>query len=233
MKNTTTLCALALAATVSAANASTIINPNVPTSNVAANAGSSLSFLVGGTDDFGGSSLTYDGGATTLATGTDASVALATTHALDSVDGSYVTATNGSAYFDAGTAPVFTFTLDQVYDQVDSIFLWNYTHDNEVNQAKDFTVTFYDTDDAIIGSSYVGQMVERAGSATVVDAEQFIFSSSYDGVSYFTLELTSNWSGNRVGLGEVRLTQIPEPSQAALLAGMLVCGMALVRRRGV
>ncbi|MDQ8206386.1 hypothetical protein QEH52_02620 [Coraliomargarita sp. SDUM461003] len=225
-----TLCSLALTLGLSSASAATIINPNTPTSNVAANAGSSLSYLVSGTQNGGGSSLTYDGSSTTLATGTDASIALATTEALDGVDNSYVTPANNPDYFTSGTAPTLTFTLDDVYDNIDSIILWNYTHDNESNQTKDFSVTFYsDTAASIqVGDTYLGTMLERPGSASSVAAEQFIFGEGivYSGIQSFTITLSSNYSGNRVGLSEVRLTQVPEPEAFALLGGM--CGLSLV-----
>ncbi|WPJ95534.1 hypothetical protein SH580_19130 [Coraliomargarita algicola] len=231
----TILYSLAFFASAMLANASTIINPNTPTSNIAANAGSSLNFLVGGTADDGGSSLTFDSSSTTLATGTDASIALATSHALDSIDGSYVTPTTGSNtnYFDSGTPPILTFTLDQVYDNIDSVILWNYSHDNEANLTKDFTITFFSDTGASnqVGIVESGQMALRDGAATSVAAEQFTFDATYSGIQSFTITLASNWNGNRVGLSEVRLTQIPEPQTFALLAGFCALGLAMLRRR--
>ncbi|WPJ95385.1 PEP-CTERM sorting domain-containing protein [Coraliomargarita algicola] len=230
-----TLFSLALTLGLSSASASIIINPNTPISNVAANAGSSLSYLVSGTQNGGGSSLTYDASSTTLATGTDVSIALATTETLDGVANSYVTPANNPDYFTSGTAPILTFTLGDVYDDIDSIILWNYTHDNESNQTKDFSVSFYsDTDASIqVGDTYSATMLERPGAASSVAAEQFIFGEGivYSGIQSFTVTLSSNHSGNRVGLSEVRLTQVPEPETFALLGGMCALGFVMLRRR--
>jgi len=214
--------------TNSTLHASLIIAPLTPTSNVAANAGSSLANLVNG--DSGSLS-------NPLPTGASSALALSTTHALDDVSGSYVTAAKGTGaqnYFDeGGTPPVLTFTLDQAYDRIDSVILWNYSHDNESNQASDFTITFF-TDIAAssqVGSAYMGTLAERPGGATFVAPEQFIFGTNYDGVRSFKLELTDNHYGNRVGLGELRLTTaVPEPSSAALLFGLLG-GLCFLRQK--
>lgn len=250
MKKKTTLSALALTVSLTAVHAaSTIINPFSVSVDVAASAGSSANYLLSGAQSGGGSSLTTDGGAgssTTLATGTLTSVALNTVESLDNVANSYVSPPVGTGtynYFTGegsgadetpGTPPTFTFVLDGSFDNIDSIIIWNYTHNNEGSQASAFDLTFYSDAGATtqVGDTITGGAIgERAGSATVEAPDQITFASTYSGVQSFTLTLTDNYIGNRVGLGEVRLTTIPEPSSAALLLGLVGASFAFVRRR--
>jgi len=74
-------------------------------------------------------------------------------------------------------------------------------------------------------------------------AQQVFFSggANYDNVQAITMELTGNYfgasgglGGDRVGLSEVRFSQVPEPNSACVAASVLAAGVVLLRcrRRG-
>lgn len=230
MKTTRTLLgSLALATSLSLGNAALIITPNTPTGNVAPNAGSSYASLVNSS-----------GLSDTVSTGTTTAYALTVSQTTTDTDDTYVTPSTGSGtnYFDAGgTIPVLTFALGGTYDDVNSIIVWNYRQ--EPNSTTEFSLAFYSDAAATtqIGSTISGLTLTAGGSPT--SAQQVFFGGGgtlqFDGVQAIVMTLTDNAQvagSNRVGLGEVRFSQVPEPSQIAMLAVGL-CGVLFFRRRNV
>lgn len=218
--------------------AATIITPNNVTANILANAGSTLPGLINGSNLSG-----------LVATGSDTAAALSVTQANVAIDTSYVTPANGSDYFAAGPIPVLTFTFSSTFNDVDSIIVWNYNQGTGVsgsaqnNSLQTFTLNFYsDTSATNLIGTQTGLSVARAlpvtgaGSGPQV-AQQVFFAGgvNYDGVQAITMTLTDNYAGqaggqggDRVGLSEVRFSQIPETSVSLLT----VCGLlGLLRRR--
>lgn len=224
---------ICLLASTMVGGAATIIVPNTPTSNVAPNAGSSFAGLVNGTQL-----------SALVATGSDTSAALLVTHVSGTVSSNYVTpSTAGGDYYNGGTIPVLTFTLGSAYDHLESIVIWNYAIATSGipanNSLKSFNLEFFSDAAATVSlGSETGLTVLRSlGGSTTVDqvAQQIFFGSQYDGVQAIKMTLTDNYQGaagggggDRVGLGEVRFSQVPEPS-VAVLGGVGL--LSLWRRR--
>lgn len=136
------------------------------------------------------------------------------------------------------------------YD-LDSIRVWNYNESGQakylwrgVNAAKIWVTTEgtipddesgdFDFSDIANGWSQVGGSIafEQAPGTDgyVAPAANTI---SLGGVTarYLAIEVDSNHGTNEVGLSEVQLFAVPEPSAAALLLGLAACGLVARRRR--
>lgn len=203
---------------VVSANAATIITPNTPTGNVAPNAGSSYASLV---NSSGLSSI--------VTAGMDTATALAVTQSAATAD-TYVTPASGSDYFVSGTTPVLTFDLGGTFDDINSIVLWNY-HLTQ-NDTTQFSLSFYS--DALATTQLGSTITGLTALADATNAQQIFFGGGgtleIDGVRAIQMTLTDNNGGNRVGLGEIRFSQTPEPSRVVLL-GLASFGLFLRRRR--
>lgn len=235
MKNTLAIFCAAFLAPVGLVSAATIITPNEPTSNVAANANSTLVGLVNGV-----------GLSSTVTTGMDTAAALAVTHATAGpIADSYVTPGTGGGtdYFATGTVPVLTFTLGGTFNDINSIVVWNYAQESGPgvparNSTRTFTLEFFSDAAATVslGTATGLTLSQSVGGAPQV-AQQVFFAggADFDGVQAIKMTLTDNYfgtgagaGGDRVGLAEVRFSQVPEPS-IALLGGLGLLG--LLRRR--
>jgi len=208
---------LTLATTIVTAYADLIINPNTPTGNVGASAGSSFASLVNNS-----------GLSASVTTGMDTASALLILQSAATAD-TYVTgATTGDYFVNGGTVPVLTFNLGGTYNNINSIVIWNYTL--AVNSVTEFSLSFYSDAAATaqIGSALNGLTL----AVDSTNAQQVVFAGGvdFDGVQSARLTLTDNNGGNRVGLGEVRFSQVPEPSTVTLL-GLSFCMVGLFRRR--
>ncbi|MCB1209124.1 MAG: PEP-CTERM sorting domain-containing protein [Verrucomicrobiales bacterium] len=216
------LASLALAAS---AEAATIITTNTPTGNVTPQAGSSYVSLVNSS-----------GLSATVSTGMDTASALAVTQlGTAATADTYVTGSTGGGtdYFVAGgTVPVLTFTLGGIYDNIDSIILWNYV--NLQNTTTQFSLSFFS--DALATTQIGSTITGLSATADLTNAQQIFFGGGgtvdFDGVQAIQMALTDNSGGNRVGLGEVRFSQqaVPEPSRLVLL-GLASIGLIWRRRR--
>ena len=223
-------------------SAAVIIAPNSPTSNVGPSAGSTLVGLVDGV-----------GLSSSLPTGSDTGTALGVTQENAGISEAYVTPPAVPDYFaNGGIVPVLTFTLGGSFSDIDSILVWNYNQStgnpgfSQNNSLKSFTLRFYGDASAtsLIGTE-ANLTVDRNRPATGTGsgpqvAQQVFFSGgiNYDNVQSITLELTDNYfgtsgglGGDRVGLSEVRLSQIPEPNSALFVASLLAGGVVLLRCR--
>lgn len=208
-------------ALVISANAATIITPNTPTGNVTPSAGSSYASLVNSS-----------GLSSSVISGMDTATALLVTQSAATAD-TYVTPATGAGtdYFIAGgTAPVLTFALGDAYNDIDSIILWNYNL--SVNSTTQFSLAFFSDASATIqvGSTITG----LTALADITNGQQIFFGGGgtvdFDGVRAIQMTLTDNNGGNRVGLGEIRFSQTPEPSRV-LFIGLAGFGLLLRRRR--
>ncbi|MES2996084.1 MAG: PEP-CTERM sorting domain-containing protein [Verrucomicrobiota bacterium] len=230
------IAALALLAVPCVSQAATIIQPNTPTSNVAADAGSTNAGLVNGI-----------GLSASVTTGTDTATALAATHANGTLSQAYVTndpgAVDGDYYAQGGAPPVFTFTLGGTFNDVESILVWNYSQTAgggvpSRNGARTFDLQFFSDAAATtqVGATISGLTLAQSLTTPQI-AQQVFFGAgvNFDGVQSARMTVTDNYfgmgggaGGDRVGLAEVRFSQVPEPS-AALLGGL--GALALLRRR--
>ncbi len=218
--------------------ADVIVAPATPTSNVAADAGSTLAGLVSGTQL-----------SASVLNGSDATAALGVTHTSGTLANSYVSAQSGADYFALGTAPAFTFTFGTAVHDINSIIVWNYASVASGNAApnnatKTFNLQFFSDAAATVSlGSETGFTLARSlgGSTTVEQVAQRLFFSGggdYDGVRAIRMTLTDNYAGqaggaggDRVGLAEVRFTAVPEASTYGLLGAGALAAAALVRRR--
>ena len=180
------------------------------------------------------------GVARTLPTGTDLTIALSTLayHAGDGNKESW------TAKFTDG-APVFVFDLtgSATDTSVGSIILWQYGNwassvakagQNDFQDFEVFLHTNAEGDVFDFGSEtpdLSDTAVRMQNRDTNGNVAQFFGFSGVEDARYVALRPTSNFGGDRYGLGEVRfadVTVVPEPSSAALLG---LAGLALILRR--
>jgi hypothetical protein len=239
------LVSCALAASIPATHAAIIIQPTGVTATVAANAGSTTAGLINGSGLSNALLLetgdTYDVTAASVTHGNGPTSGLVTNYVTNDPG-----AGGGDYFADFTGTTALTFALGGSFDGVDSILVWNYTQPSgggtapPRNALRTFNLEFFSDAGATISlGSITGLTLNQSNGVTNGQEPQqqltFTGGSTFDGVQAIRMTLTDNFfglgsgaGGDRVGLAEVRFTQVPEPT-ATLLGGLGL--LAFLRRR--
>ncbi|GAA5496937.1 hypothetical protein Rhal01_03125 [Rubritalea halochordaticola] len=172
--------------------------------------------------------------------GDSLATALSANHVYDGgFDTSWVTNASGSDYFIAGTIPVLVFDLGADIAIADLVF-WQYENNGggtPGNHAKTLEIRFSTEANGLSfgGASDLDINMQSVPDLGGTNSAQD-FSAGGVTARYIQVTVTDNYAGDfagggdRVGLGEFRVNEVPEPSGSALL-GLGVFGLLLRRKR--